>query len=100
MDKHETNISVADIIDVAGNAVRVDILDTLADKGPKTVNAIIAEIGLSQSLISHHLKLLYKAGYVTRKRDGKQIIYSLGSKELYQIVVIARQHWVATFTKF
>jgi hypothetical protein len=37
MNKHETDLTVADIIDVAGNAVRVNILDTLADEGPKSV---------------------------------------------------------------
>lgn len=92
MNKHETNLTVADIIDVAGNVVRVNILDTLADEGPKSVNEIMEKVDVSQSLTSHHLMLLTKAGYIQKKRNGKQIIYSLASKELYQIVVIARTH--------
>lgn len=92
MHKKNTDFTVADIIDVAGNKVRVEILDTLADEGPQSVNEIMDKINVSQALTSHHLYLLNKTGYISKERKGKQVICSLASTELYKIIQIARTH--------
>lgn len=45
--------------------------------GPHHVNEINAVLGLEQSLLSHHLKVLREAEFVESMRDGKAVLYSL-----------------------
>ena len=41
------------------------------------MGAIQAELGIEQSLLSHHLKHLREAGIVESTRDGKAVLYRL-----------------------
>lgn len=45
-----------------------------------TVNEIVAQTGVSQPTVSHHLKVLRDAGLVTMRRKGKEIYYSLNQE--------------------
>jgi hypothetical protein len=47
--------------------------------GPKHVGEINAELGIEQSLLSHHLKVLRDAGLVKGARDGKAVRYSFAA---------------------
>lgn len=42
---------------------------------PLNVNTLSAELGVEQSLLSHHLKVLRDAQLVASSRQGKQVIY-------------------------
>jgi len=46
-------------------------------EGPKHVGEINDSLGLEQSLLSHHLKILREARLVIGVRDGKAVLYSL-----------------------
>jgi ArsR family transcriptional regulator len=46
-------------------------------EGPRHVGELNAVIGLEQSLLSHHLKVLREEGFVEATRDGKAVLYSL-----------------------
>lgn len=41
------------------------------------MGAIQVELGIEQSLLSHHLKHLREAGIVESTRDGKSVLYRL-----------------------
>lgn len=45
--------------------------------GPKHVGEMNAVLGLEQSLLSHHLKVLRNKGFVRARRDGKAVQYYL-----------------------
>lgn len=47
-----------------------------------TVNEIVAQTGVSQPTVSHHLKVLREAGLVTAQRQGKEIFYSLNQETM------------------
>ena len=47
--------------------------------GPKHVGEMNAVLGLEQSLLSHHLKVLRDEGFVMATRDGKAVLYYLES---------------------
>jgi DNA-binding transcriptional ArsR family regulator len=47
-----------------------------------TVNEIVAQTGVSQPTVSHHLKVLRDAGLVTAQRHGKEIYYSLNQEKM------------------
>jgi ArsR family transcriptional regulator len=45
--------------------------------GPKTVGELAKELGVEQSLLSHHLKILRKEGFIESRREGKSVICKL-----------------------
>ncbi|MEM7227200.1 MAG: metalloregulator ArsR/SmtB family transcription factor [Planctomycetota bacterium] len=45
--------------------------------GPSHVKALQEAIGIEQSLLSHHLRVLRDAGVVESERDGKSVLYRL-----------------------
>ena len=55
---------------------RLAIIERLM-KGPRHVWELVAALGLGQSLLSHHLKVLRSEGLVEATRDGKAVLYSL-----------------------
>jgi ArsR family transcriptional regulator len=46
-------------------------------EGPRHVGEINATLGVEQSLLSHHLRVLRDAHLVTAERDGKAVLYRL-----------------------
>ena len=47
-----------------------------------SVNEIVAQTGVSQPTVSHHLKVLRDAGLVRAERHGKEIFYSLNQEKM------------------
>lgn len=41
------------------------------------VGDVVAQTGVSQPTVSHHLAVLREAGLVNARRDGKQVFYTL-----------------------
>jgi ArsR family transcriptional regulator, arsenate/arsenite/antimonite-responsive transcriptional repressor len=50
---------------------RLQILHLLHQRGPLTATDLIAELGLAQPTIVHHLRILDETGLITRERDGR-----------------------------
>ena len=68
--------SCADLLKLLADETRLAVVRQLLD-GPRHVGAINEALGLEQSLLSHHLKVLREAGLVESQRDGKAVLYSL-----------------------
>ena len=56
------------------------------------VNDIAAALGISQSLVSHQLKLLKLEGQVKSRREGKNVYYSLDDQHVVDIFEEALKH--------
>ena len=55
--------------------------------GPrKSVSRIVEEVGLSQPLVSHHLKELKRCLLVDIKREGPFIYYGLADSRVFDVV--------------
>lgn len=63
---------------VLADSTRLAVLELLWS-GPKHVGEMNAVLGLEQSLLSHHLKVLREEGFVRATRDGKAVLYQLES---------------------
>lgn len=63
---------------ILADSTRLAVLELLWS-GPKHVGEMNAVLGLEQSLLSHHLKVLRKEGFVRSTRDGKAVLYQLES---------------------
>jgi DNA-binding transcriptional ArsR family regulator len=60
---------------------RVKIIELLK-AGPLSVNTIAEALGISQSAVSQHLRVLKQAGLVADERKGYHIYYSLNKDKL------------------
>jgi DNA-binding transcriptional ArsR family regulator len=65
----------AEMFGVLADTTRLHLLKLL-DKDEMSVNDLVAAIKCPQPQASHHLSILYRAGFVEKRRQGKQIIYS------------------------
>ncbi|MFQ5598289.1 MAG: ArsR/SmtB family transcription factor [Nitrospiria bacterium] len=66
----------ADKLKILGDTTRLSVIGLLME-GPKGVAEMNAVLGLDQSLLSHHLKILRDAGLVASTREGKGMRYAL-----------------------
>ena len=76
MPSSSSEISCASLLKMLADETRLAVVRQLME-GPKHVGEINESLGLEQSLLSHHLKILREAGLVTSERDGKAVLYSL-----------------------
>ncbi len=58
----------------------------------KCVNDIASEIGASQSLVSHQLKVLKDADLVGTRKEGTRVYYSLKDKHVRMLLGVAYEH--------
>lgn len=61
---------------VLADETRLAVLRLLLE-GPRHVWEMNEEIGIDQSLLSHHLRTLRDAGLVVSERDGRTVLYRL-----------------------
>ncbi len=62
-------------------------------KGKKSVSSVVEELGVSQPLVSHHLKELKRALLVTVERSGPFIYYEITDRRVLEI--LTRLHELA-----
>ena len=58
----------------------------------KCVNDIAGEIGASQSLVSHQLKVLKDADLVGTRKEGTKVYYFLKDKHVRLLIGVAYDH--------
>ena len=83
------------MFEVLAEPHRRRILDLLLDD-ERSVGALVDELGLSQPLVSKHLKVLRDAGLVAARVDGQRRVYRLQPeplREVEQWLLPYRQAW-------
>src|SRR5918999_1383107 len=73
--------ALADIFKVLGDPTRVRILDVLS-RGELCVCHLAQTLGLTESAVSHQLRLLRNTRIVRSRRQGRQIYYALDDKHV------------------
>ena len=63
---------------ILGSAPRLRLLEQIA-RGEHAVEQLVEITGLSVANTSQHLQQLRRAGFVQARRDGKRVLYRLGS---------------------
>jgi ArsR family transcriptional regulator len=82
---------LADTFNALGDPTRVRILDALSH-GELCVCDLAAVLGLSQSAVSHQLRLLRGLRLVRPRRDGRVVFYSLDDQHIIAIFRQTLQH--------
>jgi ArsR family transcriptional regulator len=75
---------LAAIFRVLGEPARLQILNLIAVQPNQEVCAceLVETLGLAQPTVSHHLKVLYEAGLLTKERRGTWIYYRILPEKL------------------
>lgn len=76
---------LADFFKVFGDPTRIKILSALAE-AEMCVCDIAYLLNMSQSAISHQLRVLKQARLVKNRKDGKVVYYSLDDDHVKQII--------------
>lgn len=82
--EEETLYDLADLFKVLGDSTRVKILCVLFES-EMCVCDIAALLGMTQSAISHQLRVLKQARLVKYKKEGKVVYYSLDDEHVKSI---------------
>lgn len=76
---------LSDVFKVFGDATRIRILWVLFDR-EVCVFDIADALGMTQSAVSHQLRVLKQAHLVKARRDGKNTFYSLDDEHVKRII--------------
>ena len=82
---------LAEVFRVFGDTTRIKILYALFES-ELCVNDIAQVIGLSQSAVSHQLRLLKASKLVKFRREGKAVYYSLDDEHVRSMIALGMEH--------
>lgn len=91
MDIEEIWGDLADLFKVFGDSSRIRILYKLLED-EYCVQDLANSLDMTQSAVSHQLKVLKMNKLVKNRRDGKQIYYSLADDHVSTILSMGREH--------
>ena len=85
---------LAEYFNVFSEPNRLAVLDALRH-GSLNVTAVVEQTGLSQALVSKHLKLLTIAGVVKRRPEGSLVYYEVIDKAVFKLLGQAEKQLLA-----
>jgi len=94
MSTPATDSSIAELADLfrlLGDTTRLRIVLACLD-APVAVNDIANKLDLSNSLVSHHLRLLRAARIVKADRHGKQVFYVAADQHISRVLTDMLEH--------
>ena len=91
MPKDELLSDLADLFKIFGDTTRIKILYALFES-EMCVCAIAELLNMTQSAISHQLRILKQSQLVKSRRDGKSVFYSLADDHVYRIINQGFEH--------
>lgn len=89
--ERQTQEQIAELFKAFADPTRVQILFHLVDK-ELCVNDIAEAVELSQSAVSHQLRILKQMSLIKFRRDGKNILYSLADDHVLTILQTGLEH--------
>lgn len=91
MPADEILYDLAELFKVFGDSTRVKILYALFEQ-ELCVQEIADLLALSQSSVSHQLRILKDAKLVRFRREGKSVFYSLDDDHVRAIISMGMEH--------
>ena len=90
--KYEEEITdLADLFKIFGDSTRLKILYVLMKK-EKNVTEITEDLNMTQSAVSHSLRILKTNKLVSERREGKAVYYSLADDHVKTIIAMGKEH--------
>lgn len=75
---------IAERFRVLAEPLRLQMLSELYDR-EQTVTELMEALGQSHANVSKHLQLLYKYGFVERRKAGLHVYYRLANADVFQL---------------
>ena len=91
MPDEDTLCDLAELFKIFGDSTRCKILYALSE-GEMNVSEIAAVLSMTQSAVSHQLRILRTSRLVRCRRDGKTILYSLADDHVLTILRMGTEH--------
>ena len=91
MPPEEDLYDLAELFKVFGDSTRIRILYVLFE-AEVCVCDLAEALNMTQSAISHQLKILKQSRLVKARRDGKSIFYSLADDHVRSIIGMGMEH--------
>ena len=82
---------LADLFKIFGDTTRIKILYTLRKK-ELCVNDLAQVLNMTQSAVSHQLKILRQSKLIRNRREGKSLFYSLNDEHVVTIIDQGMEH--------
>ena len=82
---------LAELFKVVGDSTRIRILFVLFE-AEVCVCDLAEALGMTQSAVSHQLKILKQSKLVKSRREGKSVFYSLADGHVRTIIAQGREH--------
>jgi ArsR family transcriptional regulator len=87
----ETAVELAETFKTLGDVTRVRMLDALSQQ-ELCVSDLASLVGLSESAVSHQLRLLRNMRLVRSRRAGRMIFYTLDDQHIISLFQQASHH--------
>ncbi len=84
-------LELSDTFKVFADPTRISILYSLMD-GELCVCHIADKISMTQSAVSHQLKILRSARLIKARKEGKVVYYSLDDEHIEKILNVVMEH--------
>lgn len=91
MPNEEILYELADLFKVFADSTRIKILFSLMEE-EMCVACIAETVGVTQSAVSHQLRILKQARLVKFRREGKQVVYSLADNHVHTMLAQGMNH--------
>ena len=91
MPDDEILFDLAELFKIFGDSTRIKILYLLFES-EMCVCDIAQMLRMTQSAISHQLRIIKQAKLIKSRRDGKTIYYSLADDHVKTIIGMAKEH--------
>ncbi len=91
MPEEDELVALAELFKVFGDYTRIRILFALFEE-EICVCDLAESLNMTQSAISHQLKVLRQAHLVKSRREGKSVIYYLADEHVRTIIGQGREH--------
>lgn len=80
----------AEFFKTLGHPARIRILELLAEE-EHSVGELMPKLGLESSHLSQQLAVLRRTGMVLARKQGNNVIYSIASKDMAELLLLARR---------
>lgn len=91
MPEEEELYDLAELFKVFGDSTRIRILFVLFE-AEVCVCDLAEVLHMTQSAVSHQLKILKQAKLVSARREGKSVFYALADDHVRTIIAQGREH--------
>jgi len=92
LPEDELLFDIAEFFKIFGDSTRIKIINALFFEDELCVCDLSVIVGISQSAVSHQLRILRQSKLVKYRKEGKTVFYSLDDDHIKQIYNLAKEH--------